>query len=451
VVAVLAPRGQVALTVSPEGPGDRPPRAGRVLALLFAINLLNYIDRYVLAGVLPLLEQAFPGITKQRLGWLAPAFLVIYMLTSPVFGYLGDRTPRRLLVGLGVQLWSLATAASGLARGFWQLFVSRMFVGVGEAAYGTCAPTIISDLYPRAARGRVLTLFYVAIPLGSALGYLLGGMIGTHGSWRAAFWVVGLPGLLVGLAAYWMYEPTRGASEEVDPGELQRFLKRKLQLRDYLDLLRTRSLVLNTLGMTAYTYAIGGISFWMPTFLNQERDLPLGRASFQFGAITAATGIVGTMLGGFVADRLARRVPGAYFLVCGVSMLLAVPAFYVVLLSTDPAVYWPALAMAELLLFINTGPSNTILVNVTLPDVRTTALALNIFVIHALGDVLSPVVMGATADRSNLTTAFLYTGGVVLLGGLLWAAGTPFLGRDSDRVRERMQRQANQRGTAPPT
>jgi len=423
---------------SEPAPPNAAAGAGRILALLFAVNLLNYIDRYVLAGVLPLIEQAFPGISKQRLGLLAPAFLGVYMVTSPVFGVLGDRVARRLLVGIGVQLWSLATAAAGLARTFWQLFASRMLVGVGEAAYGTVAPTIISDLYPRSSRGRALAFFYVAIPVGSALGYLLGGLIGVRWSWRAAFWVVGLPGLLVGLLCYWMREPTRGATEEVQGEQLRRFLSRRVGLRDYLGLLRVPSFVLNTLGMTAYTYAIGGISFWMPTFLNQERHLPLDRANFQFGLVTVGTGIVATLAGGALADRLSRRLRGAYFLVCGLSMLLAAPAFYAVLLSESPAVYWSALVVAELLLFLNTGPSNTILVNVTLPDMRATAFAFNIFVIHALGDMLSPVLMGATADRSNLTTAFLYTGAVVVLSGLLWSAGAPFLGRDTDRVRERM-------------
>lgn len=416
-------------------------RAWAVLLVLFAINLLNYIDRYVLAGVLPLVEQAFPGISKQQLGWLAPAFLLVYMVASPLFGFLGDRMPRKILVGIGVQLWSLATAAAGLAKSFVQLFVSRMFVGVGEAAYGTTAPTIISDLYPKSSRGRALAFFYVAIPVGSALGYLFGGVVGANWSWRAAFLVVGLPGLVIGLLAYMLREPVRGASEEVEERQLKRFLSRKVRVSDYLGLLRIRSFLLNTAGMTAYTYSIGGISYWMPTYLHQERHIPLDVANFQFGLVTVATGIVGTLVGGAIADRLARRVRGAYFLVCGVSMLLATPAFYLVLLSSSPMAYWTALVLTELLLFINTGPSNTILVNVTLPDIRTSAFAFNIFVIHALGDVLSPVVMGATADRSDLRTAFLYTGSVVALSGLLWAAGTPFLGRDTDRVKQRMEQQ----------
>jgi MFS transporter, Spinster family, sphingosine-1-phosphate transporter len=413
-------------------------RAG-VLALLFGINLLNYIDRYVLPGVLPLVEKAFPGISKERLGWLAPAFLIVYTLTSPIFGLLGDRHPRKVIIAIGVKLWSLATAGAGLARSFWQLFASRALVGVGEAAYGTSAPTVISDLFPVRQRGRALAIFYVAIPVGSALGYLLGGLIGTRASWRTAFFLVGLPGLLLGLAAYAIREPARGAAEELDASELQSYQRRRLRARDYFGLLRIKSYLLNTLGMTAYTYALGGISYWMPTYLNQQRKLPLEAATFRFGLVTVATGIGGTLGGSFLADRLSRRLRGAYFLVCGASMLLACPAFVLALRDQRPAVYWTALVVAELLLFLNTGPSNTIIANVTAPAVRTSAYALNILCIHTLGDVLSPVVMGAVADRSDLGHAFLSTVGVVALSGLLWLAGTPFLGRDTERVAHEMR------------
>ena len=410
-----------------------------ILGLLFCINLLNYIDRYVLPGVLTLIEQAFPGISKERLGWLAPAFLIVYMVTSPIFGFLGDRAPRKLIVGLGVQLWSVATTAAAAVRSYRQLFLSRMAVGIGEAAYGTTAPTIIADLYPKAARGRALSFFYTAIPVGGALGYALGGAIGAHWGWRAAFLVVGLPGLLVGLAAYFIVEPARGASEGAGEQQLRRFLARAVRLRDYLALLRNRSFLLNTAGMAAYTYAVGGISYWMPTYLNQQRRLPVEVANFRFGLVTVATGLCGTLLGAQLADRLAKRIRGAYFLVSGVTMVLAFPAFYLALVSDDPAVYWPALVVAELLIFANTGPSNTIIANVTLPSLRTGAFAVNIFIIHALGDAISPVIMGAIADRSSLGAAFLSTSGVVILSGLLWLAGTPFLGRDTDRVLQEMQ------------
>jgi MFS family permease len=415
-------------------PAARSPGTAVALILLFGVNLLNYIDRYVLAGVLPLVEREFEGISKQQLGWLAPAFLIVYMLSSPVFGLIGDRGPRRLLIGGGVQVWSVATALAGRARSFAQLFGARMLVGIGEAAYGTTAPTVIADLYPKARRGRALAFFYVAIPVGSALGFQLGGFLGTRYSWRTAFLVVGLPGLLIGALAYLMREPRRGSAEGVESEALDRYLSRKPRVRDYLSLFRNRSYLLNTAGMTAYTYAIGGLSFWMPTFLNQERQIPLQRATFRFGLVTVVTGIVGTLGGGALADRLARRVRGAYFLVCGAGMLAAFPAFYLAIASDRPTVYWTALVLAELALFLNTGPGNTIIANVTPPRLRTGAFAINILVIHALGDVISPVVMGAIADRANLGTAFLSTSALVVLSGLFWIAGTPFLAADSDRV-----------------
>ena len=422
--------------------GKQIRRRWVLLLLLFAINLLNYIDRYVLPGVLPLVEEAFPSVTKTGLGMLAPAFLVVYMIASPLFGLLGDRMRRFTLVGIGVQLWSLATAAAGLARSFTQLFITRMFVGVGEASYVATAPTIISDLYPVTSRGKVLSFFYVAIPVGSALGYLIGGAVGVAWGWRSAFYLVGLPGLVVGLACYFMPEPVRGGTEEVEAAQLERYLERKVGLADYLGLLRIRSFLINTLGMTAYTYAVGGISYWMPTYLNQERGLPLEKATFMFGLVTVVAGIAGTLSGGWLGDRLARRWSGAYFLVSGAGMLLAFPAFYTGLVHPSPAVYWPAIAVAELLLFVNTGPSNTVLVNVTMPRIRTAAVAFNVLIIHALGDVLSPVIMGRIADSSSLGDAFLSTTAVVLLSGVCWLCGVPFLGRDTARVAERMREQA---------
>jgi MFS family permease len=424
---------------------SRTTRPAAVLALLFAINLLNYIDRYVLAGVLPLIEREFTGISKQQLGWLAPAFLIVYMLSSPLFGLAGDRGPRRVLIGAGVQLWSLATALAGRARTFAQLFGARMLVGIGEAAYGTTAPTVIADLYPAARRGRALTLFYVAIPVGSALGFQLGGLLGTRFSWRTAFLVVGLPGLVVGALAYLLREPKRGSAEGVEAAALDRYLGKKPRVREYLALFRNRSYLLNTAGMTAYTYAIGGLSFWMPTFLHGERAIDLGTATFRFGLVTVLTGILGTLGGGALADRLGRRIRGAYFLVCGLSMLAAFPAFYLAISSGSPTVYWPALVLAELALFVNTGPSNTIIANVTAPRLRTGAYAVNILVIHALGDVISPVVMGAVADRSSLETAFLSTSALVVVSGLLWLAGTPFLARDSERVQAAIRERPCQR------
>src|SRR5262245_32732802 len=189
-------------------------QARLAVALLFGVNFLNYIDRYVIAAVLPLIQAEF-RIDDTRAGYLVSTFVVAYMLASPLTGWLGDRWPRRYLVGSGVLLWSLATVASGLASGYRSLLAARSFIGIGEAGFGAVSPTIISDLFPRERRGRMLAFFYVAIPVGSALGYLLGGMVSARQGWRAAFFLAGVHGVLLGLLAFRMHEPPRGAGDGV--------------------------------------------------------------------------------------------------------------------------------------------------------------------------------------------------------------------------------------------
>ena len=163
-------------------------RARYALAILTLINLFNYIDRWVVAAVVEPIKNSL-GLSDTQLGIIGTGFIVVYALTSPVFGSLGDRRRRPPLIALGVAIWSLATGLAGFARGFWTLFIARSAVGVGEAAYGTIAPAILSDLFPIERRGRVFAVFFAAIPIGSAAGYVLGGWADHHFGWRAAFWI----------------------------------------------------------------------------------------------------------------------------------------------------------------------------------------------------------------------------------------------------------------------
>jgi MFS family permease len=477
------------------------PGARAALVLLLAINLFNYIDRQVLAAVLPKLKAAFLADVpspKTKLGALTTAFMVSYMVLAPLFGWLGDRTSRWLLVGVGVILWSVASGASGLAAAYVLLFLTRCLVGVGEAAYGPVAPTLISDLYPVQIRGSVLAWFYAAIPVGSALGYVLGGMVGGWLGWRWAFLIVVPPGLLLGACCFLMREPPRG---QADAGP--EYAHRRPGLRDYWTLAATPSYVLDTLGMTAMTFAMGGIGAWMPTYIlerqgsveltpavtqelraapdaipepvltaleplvgraysykqfeaelvdrlstseraaHQERIIDaactptLGQINTYFGAIVVVSGLVATLLGGVVGDRLRTRFPGSYFLVSGVSMFLAFPLILLVIWTPFPAA-WAFIFLAVFFLFFNTGPTNTVLANVTHPAVRATGFAVNIFIIHALGDAVSPLAIGAVADRTSLDVAFGVVSAVVLVGGMLWLWGVPHLARDMQRATARL-------------
>jgi MFS family permease len=401
------------------------PGARFSLALLLTINLLNYIDRQVLSAVEPNIRAEF-HINKTQSGYLATAFILSYMVMAPVFGWLADRTSRWVLVGFSVLLWSAATAAGGLAAGFVMLLITRMFVGVGEAGYGPAAPTIISDLFPVARRGSVLAWFYVAIPVGSALGYVVGGAVGGWLGWRWAFYIVTIPGVLLGIWSFFLKDPPRGAA---DVGHAIHGLPR---LSDYSHLLKIRSYVINTLAMAAMTFAIGGMSYWMPDYLAQHRGLG-DSAKIKFGAITVVAGLAATILGGLAGDKLRNRFSGSYFLVSGIGILIAAPFVMAMLYMPFPAA-WVMLFGAIFFLFFNTGPSNTALANVVSPSVRASAFAVNIFMIHALGDAPAPPILGHIADHYGWNAAFSLVAACMVIAGILWLIGMPHLKPDTDAV-----------------
>ncbi len=436
-------------TAAPPQAGAQAPLPGArtALALLLAINLFNYIDRQVLAAVEPeIRKELLPPDrvpeeeARTKMGLLSTAFLLTYMLIAPLFGWLADRTSRWLLVGIGVILWSLASGASGLnwhldlALGFWILLLTRCFVGVGEGAYGPVAPTMISDLYPIKDRGRVLAWFYVAIPVGGALGYTLGEIVQSAWGWRSAFLVVVPPGLLLGLLCFFMREPPRGQADA--PGAAPR---RKAGLRDYLALFRIPSYVLNTAGMTAMTFAIGGLAFWMPDYLEYRKAGEGSRTIF--GAITAGSGLIATILGGLVGDWLRPRYSGSYFLVSGVAMLFGFPMLLLFLWTPFPWA-WIFVFLTVFCLFFNTGPTNTALANVTHPSVRASAFALNILIIHAFGDAISPPLIGYISGKTSRDVGFIVVSTLMLVGGVLWLWGARYLERDTALAMTRVPSEA---------
>lgn len=408
---------------------DSPPNRGAhtALGLLLAINLFNYIDRQILAAIEPSIREAFFSPSDPNAmaisGTLGSAFLVSYMLSAPALGWLADRFSRWIIIGVAVIFWSLATGASGLAATFGMLFLMRIFVGVGEGGYGPAAPTILADLFPIEKRGRILAVFCAAIPVGSALGYVLGGLIDSHLGWRWAFYLVTPPGIVLGLICFFQRDPR--AASGVRPE------RQRAELADYLTLLRTPSFVLNCAAQTAMTFALGGIGFWVAAYL-RFRGQPASSIPI-FGAIIVVAGLLSTLAGGWVGDKLRTRYPGSYFLVSGLGMVLASPLFVAMLFTPFPYA-WLLMFASVFFMFLNTGPSNTALANVALPKVRATAFALNILVIHALGDVLAFPTIGYVAGHTDWTTAFLFVSLVMLLSGIIWLCGMRFLAKDTAAV-----------------
>ena len=366
------------------------------LVLLTALNLLNYIDRSVLFAVQPLVQKEF-HLTNIQLGYLTSAFLGFYMVAAPFTGPLADRYSRKLIIVLGAVFWSGLTLLTAVTHSYLALLVRHTLVGIGEATFVTIAPTFVADLYPEQKRGRILGVFYLAIPVGTAAGYLLGGNLGVTYGWRFPFYVAAVPGFLLALAILFIPEPERGQFDSLE----------QTPERSSLSGLATNPAFWTaTLGMAMMTFALGGLQVWMPTFLSQARGYSLQSANLVFGGIIVVDGTVASLAGGWLGDYLLRRNQSAYYSVSAVSMALGVPLMILALFVRGP-VMLPAIAAAAFLLLFNTSPLNAAVINSVGATIRATAIAVNIFVIHLLGDVPSPTLMGYIADRRSLQLSFV--------------------------------------------
>jgi MFS family permease len=399
------------------------------LAILAFINMFSYLDRYVVSGVLESLKHSDLGLSDTNLGSLMSGFLVVYTLLAPVFGSLGDRRSRPRLIALGVACWSFATALSGFAINFLTLFAARAAVGVGEAAYVTIAPSLLADYFPVRQRGRVMAIFFCAIPVGSALGYVVGGLVDKHYGWRAAFFVAGVPGLLLAALCLLLPDPPRGiqdrAAGAAGRSEAQAIPAKQSSIgRDawltYARLIRNKPYALTVLGYAAYTFALGGLAYWMPTFLERARGMARSEATVSFGAIVVVTGFIGTFVGGWMGDYFAKRSRQAYLWLSAITTLVAAPFVWVALTTDSHSLYMVCMVTAQLCLFLSTGPINAAIINLVLASERATAIALSVFAIHILGDALSPLIVGALSDAFSLQQAIRILPLAVLIGGFVW-------------------------------
>ena len=358
-----------------------------------ALNLLNYIDRYILAGEVSPIQHEFHA-SDQQMGALGTAFFIFYMIAAPLTGWLGDRFRRKPLIIIGATLWSLATLAAVWIHSYTTLYFRQALVGVGEATFGIFAPAVLADFYPERDRNRVLSVFYIAIPVGAAFGYLAGGQIGGAWGWRAPFFVCALPGFLAAALFGWIgREPERGANDNISP---------TLNRNTFLGLFRNSAFLTATFGLATLTFAMGGISWWVPEFLRRSVGMSMQTASLTVGASTVIDGILGTIIGGWIAQIWLRKNDRALYLLSAWSVALTLP-FGVLLFFGPRHLAVPALFLAEFFLFLNTGPLNTAIVNSVAAPVRATAISINLFCIHFFGDTFAPQIIGAISDHSKLS------------------------------------------------
>lgn len=370
--------------------------AWAALAVLTALNFVNYIDRSILFAVQELIKAEF-SVSDKDIGFLTSAFFVCYMVAAPLITPLADRFPRKWIMAAGAFIWSAATLLTAITHNYDELLLRHVIVGIGEATFVVFSPAYLSDLFPERMRGRVLSIFYLAIPVGTAFGYIIGGQLGAAHGWRMPFMICAAPGVLLALAVLALHEPKRGASDHIADN---------VERGTLLGLARNKAYWTVCLGMAMMTFAVGGLQVWMPTFLMRMRGVPLSKANVLFGGITVVAGTVSTLFGGWLGDRLLRRNRAAYQLISAIGMLLSIPAMLVALFVPGSIMY-VAIFAGEFLILLNTAPLNAALVNSVSARIRATAVAVNVFTIHLLGDAFSPTLIGAISDKTNLRTGFM--------------------------------------------
>jgi len=387
-----------------------------ILVILTGLNLFNYLDRFVLSAVLTPLQKDL-GINDGQAGRLVTAFMLGYFVTSPVFGWLGDRCSRKWLIAAGIFVWSLGTILTGFAPTFVMMILFRVLVGLGEASYATISPSLISDSFAPAKRNNALTIFYVAIPVGAALGTIIGGVIAANWGWRHAFIWAGAPGLFLALVMLPFAELKRGQAEDKTAEAAKR-----PSVRDILNLIRIPDYVLVVFGYTAYTFALGAFGHWGPTFLYRTHGVAVEQAATFFGAVLVVAGLVGTLIGGFAATAWQKHNRAGYAWTLGLSVLAAVPLAFGAFLASSALWSMIFLAAAMFLLFLPTGPVNTLILETAPVNMRASAMAISIFTIHLFGDMWSPEIVGRLSDAfdGNLQKAVLILPVALIVASALW-------------------------------
>jgi predicted MFS family arabinose efflux permease len=384
-----------------------PKYARRVMLLVFGLSLFNYIDRQVLYAVFPLIKADL-RLSDAELGFLASSFMIVYMCFAPFVGYFGDRVRRPLIIGVSAIFWSLSTLFSGLVKNYGQLIATRSAVGIGEAGYGTVCPSFLAEWFPVERRARVMALYALAIPAGSAVGYLLGGFLGQHFGWRNAFFIVAVPGMLLGVIALFLKEtPEKNARSE------------HIAFSGYFALFRNRTFLLICLAQSIGTFSVGGLAAWMPSYFVRSFGVSVAKAGFLFGAITVAAGLLGNFAGGWAADWLHKRTRRSYFIVGYMSFFLSIPFGVGAIMADSLNLCLALMFCAEFFIFAYSGPYHAAIVEVVPVTMRSMAFAVDIFIIHALGDAISPFLLGVVSDGAGLPFAMFLAMIYLLAGGFI--------------------------------
>ena len=405
---------------------------------MVGINFLNYMDRWVAAAASPLIQKEF-HLGDALIGLLGSAFLLVYAFAAVPFGYWADRGVRKTVIGVGVAIWSLATLFTGFARNFFQLFLSRAVLGIGEASYYPAGTSLLSDYFPKGQRGRVMSIWGAGSALGIAIGFAGGGYIAEKFGWRNAFFFAAIPGILFALLAFGLREPLRGSAESRGPA-LARI--NDASLRQFLGLLRIPTLRATIFAQTLLFFVLASNAFWLPIMLNRRFDLSVSKAGLLAGVVLVAGGLIGTLAGGWIGDRQAAKSPAAHLQV-GIAGFLLGAVFITIALvapmNVGPVpVFIPAFFLAVVCLYLYSGPFTALSQSVVSPGLRASAVTMLLFISHVFGDSHSPFDVGLISDRiGSLQAALLITSPTLLvLAAAIAATGLRTVRRDVQKMED---------------
>jgi len=404
-----------------------PPGALPAFGLLFAIHLTNYADRFIPSAVKAQIQAEY-DLDDFQSSFPLTVFIIAYMIFSPLFGYLSDRGySRTRLIAAGVVSWSVLTALTAAAPNYAIFVLVRAAVGIGEASYIVITPSILADYYQVDDRNRMIGLWSLAIPLGAALGFGLGGVIGEELGWKAAFVILGLPGIVLGLLVLRLRDPVRGGT---DPPEVRAMMAASAQLSNlevYKALLLNPVFVCGALGQAFNTFGAGGVADWMPTYIQKSLDMSEADAGLAVGAATVVGGIGGGLFGPWLAQRVDGKIRNAYLAVAGWTTLFGAVMLILLLQLTSAPLVILLLAVCEVGLWAYLGPVWALFVNAVHPLHRTRAAAIAVFIEHLLGDAASPSIIGAVSDRVGLSVAMVIVPATWTLAGMVWLGGSRWL------------------------
>jgi MFS family permease len=398
-------------------PEDRAVKGAVVaLCLLTAMNFVNYLDRYILPAVQEQIKRDF-HLSDNQIGSLTLWFFVAYVLSSPVTGWLGDRFPRKPMIVIAALMIAAMNFWTAGVHSYLSLNLRHAALGIGEASFGIFAPALLADYFADDKRNAVLTIFNVAIPVGAALGYLSGGVVAAHHGWRMAFIVSAIPGAVIALLIlFFMREPER-VEESTE--------KANVNKASVKSLMTNKAYLCSIMGYAAVTFSLGGISWWMPSFLNRVDGRSMEAAGTIMGGITVVCGLGGTVVGGLLAHWWSKKTAKALYLVPALSAILAVPPAIFCFFGPK-SVTLPALGVAVFLVFLGTGPVNAATLNAVPAHLRATAMAGQLFVLHVFGDAFSPKIIGIISDHSNLRLGLGITLVTFVVAAVIFFVGAKF-------------------------